>query len=83
MNWRIANSARDPRLSLEWVESGGPAVSAPTRRGFGTELIERIVNYELQADVQRDFPKEGVRCTIEFALTDQTGYLLTTKREQT
>ena len=52
---------------------------APTRRGFGSEMIERIVNYELAANVQREFRKEGVRCTIEFALTDKTGYVLKAK----
>jgi light-regulated signal transduction histidine kinase (bacteriophytochrome) len=40
---------RDPQgnLALEWRESGGPPVTAPTRRGFGSTIIERSVPHEL------------------------------------
>jgi two-component sensor histidine kinase len=69
-------------VSIEWIETGGPSVKPPTRRGFGSQLIERIVNYELQATVQRDFHAGGVRCKIEFPLTDKTGHLLTVKRDR-
>ena len=48
---------------------------APTRRGFGSGLIERAVAYELEAEVKRDFRPAGVRCRIEFALTARTGYV--------
>ncbi|WP_150293126.1 response regulator [Sphingobium estronivorans] len=37
LNWRV----EDKRLMLDWQEQGGPAVSPPSRRGFGTALIER------------------------------------------
>jgi light-regulated signal transduction histidine kinase (bacteriophytochrome) len=37
----------DGSLQIEWRESGGPAVIAPTRRGFGSTIIERSVPYEL------------------------------------
>lgn len=81
VSWSVANSRKNPRLSIEWIETGGPPVKPPTRRGFGSQLIERIVNYELQASVQRDFYAEGVRCKIEFPLTDKTGHVLAVKRE--
>ena len=82
VSWSVANSRKDPRLSIEWIETGGPPVKPPTRRGFGSQLIERIVNYELQANVQRDFHAEGVRCKIEFPLTDKTGHVLAVKRDR-
>ncbi len=46
----VAAWARDAggRLVLDWRESGGPPVRAPSRRGFGTTLIERSIPYELQ-----------------------------------
>lgn len=34
-------------LMLTWRETGGPAVTAPTRRGFGSTLIERSIPFEL------------------------------------
>lgn len=82
VSWSVANSRKYPRLSIDWIETGGPPVKPPTRRGFGSHLIERIVNYELQASVQRDFHAEGVRCKIEFPLTDKTGHVLAVKRER-
>ena len=81
VSWSVANSRKNPRLSIEWIETDGPPVKPPTRRGFGSQLIERIVNYELKASVQRDFHAEGVRCKIEFPLTDKTGHVPAVKRD--
>lgn len=52
------------RLSVSWQEHGGPPVNAPTRRGFGLELIEKIVSHELNAPVDLSFNAEGVACTL-------------------
>lgn len=82
VSWSVANSRKDPRLSIEWIETGGPPVKPPTRRGLGTQLIERIVHYDLGANVQRDFHAEGVRCKIDFPLTDKTGHVLAVKRNR-
>ncbi|MBL8268005.1 chemotaxis protein CheB [Steroidobacter sp.] len=81
VSWSVTNAAPNDRLSLQWIETGGPPVVPPTRRGFGSELIERIVRNDLEADVQRDFLKHGVRCAIAFALSDKTGYVITATDE--
>ncbi len=62
-------------LRIVWAESRGPAVQAPTRRGFGTALIERALSHELDAVVSREFLPAGLRCAIEMPLTNETGYL--------
>jgi two-component sensor histidine kinase len=50
---------------IEWAERGGPPVAQDARkRGFGTELIEKIVAHELRNPVDLKFEAEGVRCTI-------------------
>lgn len=54
----------DTLAKIEWVESGGPPVSKPQRRGFGTDLIEKIVAHELRHPVDLEFQPEGVRCTL-------------------
>ena len=50
---------------VEWAERGGPPVSqAARKRGFGTELIEKIVAHELRNPVDLKFEPEGVRCAL-------------------
>lgn len=49
---------------VEWQEVGGPPVASQRRRGFGTELIEKVVAHELRQPVTLDFAPEGVRCVL-------------------
>lgn len=54
-----------PELAeVNWRESGGPAVSVPTKRGFGRDLIEKIVAGELKSDVDLRFEPGGVECRL-------------------
>ena len=52
-------------LSLRWSESGGPPVTPPTRRGFGSRLIERSLARELAGRVELLYEPDGVVCIIE------------------
>lgn len=52
------------RVDMEWIESGGPPVAAPTRRGFGSDLIERMVSRDLKTQVTLEYLPDGVRCRI-------------------
>lgn len=61
VQWSQVN---DTLARIEWVESGGPPVSKPQRRGFGTDLIEKIVAHELRHPVELEFRPEGVRCIL-------------------
>jgi len=54
---------------MQWRETGGPAVAPPTRRGFGSRLIERGLAGELGGRVSLQFEPEGVRCVIEAPMT--------------
>ena len=47
----------------------------PSRRGFGTTLIERTLSHELDAMVNQEFLESGLRCTIEIPLTDKVGHV--------
>jgi len=47
-------------LLVDWKETGGPAVTAPTRKGFGTTIIERSVPYDLGGDAMIDYRADGV-----------------------
>lgn len=51
-------------LVLTWREEGGPPVKPPTRRGFGTTIIERSVPYDLGGEVETDYDETGFNATF-------------------
>jgi two-component sensor histidine kinase len=53
-----------------WVESGGPTVSVPKERGFGSGLIERALATELGGVATLAFQPEGLGCQIRATLTN-------------
>ena len=66
--WHLKEeSGFPPRLILEWRESGGPIVKPPTRRGFGTRLMERCIERDLEGEVDLAFHPHGVSCLITIA----------------
>jgi PAS domain S-box-containing protein len=56
--------ATNGRLVLRWTEVGGPPVSPPMRKGFGTHAMEAIMRGHLGGDVQLDWRAEGLVCEI-------------------
>jgi two-component sensor histidine kinase len=77
VHWTNVN---DTLAKVEWVESDGPAVAAPDRRGFGMELIEKIVAHELRHPVDLSFERDGVRCTLLVPIREPSEFELRTKR---
>lgn len=61
VNWKLVS---DALVRIEWLERGGPPVGPKRGRGFGTDLIERIVAHELKNPVKLEFEPEGVRCVL-------------------
>jgi PAS domain S-box-containing protein len=70
IDWRLLEDGQ--RLVLRWVESGGPLVTLPSRRGFGTRLLQRGLAHELRATVDLEFAPSGVTCEIDFRLAART-----------
>jgi light-regulated signal transduction histidine kinase (bacteriophytochrome)/CheY-like chemotaxis protein len=65
-------------LDLSWTESGGPEVRAPTRRGFGSTLIERALAMETEGEAVLRYLPSGVVCDValppaSIASTDTIG----------
>jgi PAS domain S-box-containing protein len=54
----------DGGLALRWTETGGPVVTPPTRRGFGTRIIDRMIRDQLKGVVRFDWHREGLVCEI-------------------
>jgi two-component system, chemotaxis family, CheB/CheR fusion protein len=61
--WTIAGD-RPSRLELTWTEEGGPKIEERPRHGFGTELIERGVRFELHGEAKLEVVSGGLRCWI-------------------
>ncbi|MFN3226448.1 MAG: HWE histidine kinase domain-containing protein [Hyphomicrobiales bacterium] len=58
IDWRLDSTGS---LVVEWSEKGGPPVKAPSRRGFGSTIIERSIPFELQGEASIDYSVTGVR----------------------
>jgi two-component sensor histidine kinase len=67
IDWSISGKT-NPQLSLAWVESGGPPVTAPTRRGFGTQLIERALAGDVGTVIKLDYRPGGLECRLKAPL---------------
>jgi PAS domain S-box-containing protein len=68
ISWRVEGSEGDRRLILDWREQGGPPVSPPARRGFGSRMIERALASELGGSAVLHFLPSGLLCTIDAPL---------------
>ena len=68
VSWDVASKDDCSTLKLAWVEKGGPPVTPPAKRGFGSRMIERGLSAELQGEVRLRFEPEGLMCTIDAPL---------------
>ena len=70
LDWEVIDETADPKLRMIWTEAGGPLVTAPVQRGFGSRLIERSARDQLGGEATVDFLPRGVVCTVTCALED-------------
>jgi PAS domain S-box-containing protein len=64
ITWRWVSEANPKAVEIVWLERGGPKVSPPDQRGFGSVVIERNLAKTLEADVHLAFESEGIECRI-------------------
>ncbi len=62
VEWKLVG---EDLASVHWREEGGPEVREPAKRGFGRDLIEKIVAHELKSQVDLQFNPEGVACELK------------------
>jgi PAS domain S-box-containing protein len=68
ITWNISRSETGERsLDFEWREQGGPPATEPSRRGFGTTLIQRSL---AEAAVDVRYEKSGFICTLSWPLRE-------------
>ena len=68
--WNLIKTDEGPQLSLTWTETGGPLTRKPTRKGFGSRLIERGLSRELGGSVTLDYRPAGLVCNFRFPLPE-------------
>ncbi|WP_137154492.1 HWE histidine kinase domain-containing protein [Rhizobium sp. FKL33] len=70
-SWTLEPRQGDaPLLHFNWIETGGPAISAPGQGGLGSRLIRSMIEYELEGRAIMDFANDGLRCLLSFPLAE-------------
>ena len=65
LDWSLKSA--DDCLRFSWAEAGGPAVAPPTRKGFGSKLIERALKTE-RGSAEMRFEPSGLVCVMDVPL---------------
>jgi two-component sensor histidine kinase len=70
LDWEVIEENGAQKLRMIWAEAGGPPVTAPVQRGFGSRLIERSARDQLGGEATVDFLPRGVVYTVLCSLED-------------
>ncbi|ASY62158.1 Chemotaxis protein methyltransferase CheR [Sinorhizobium sojae CCBAU 05684] len=73
VTWQLDSRDGGQWVHLKWTEAGGPPVTPPSRRGFGSSLIERSITHQLGGTATQSFSAEGLHCDIAFPWREITG----------
>ena len=65
ITWHVQDRLKEPWLTFKWAERGGRSVLPPTRRGFGTRLLERSISPEPGATARMDYAPDGLVWIME------------------
>ena len=66
--WERRSEADRDYVDIHWLETGGPAVSAPERTGFGSKLIESLLGRSDGSFAKTDYLASGVRVHMRIGL---------------
>ncbi len=65
--WTLGDVDGKSLFTLSWTESGGPPVSEPERRGFGSDVTGRLLKLRFDAEVETDFAVDGLSWQLRVA----------------
>ena len=65
--WSVAQDGPE-RLALEWAEQGGPACAPPSRQGFGSRMIAKLVGGRFRGSAETEYRPEGLRWRLSAPL---------------
>jgi two-component sensor histidine kinase len=72
IDWTVREEASASHVSLVWAEHDGPPVTEPTRRGFGSRMIEHAFARTMEPHVRLEFAPTGVICRIDIRLVEES-----------
>jgi CHASE1-domain containing sensor protein/two-component sensor histidine kinase len=64
LDWSIDQSGDGGMLALEWREHDGPPVQQPTRRGFGSNVLQFVIERSLGGKLATNFDPKGIVHTV-------------------
>jgi len=68
ISWAVSED-HPPRFKLHWKERGGPPVREPSRKSFGSRLIEQALPGQLQGEARLRFEPDGLSCEVNIPLS--------------
>jgi PAS domain S-box-containing protein len=71
VRWSVGRGERGVALDLHWIERGGPPPKRSRRIGFGSRLIEMVIERQLNGEVTRSFGREGLEARLIVPLTHE------------
>jgi two-component sensor histidine kinase len=71
LSWSIARTNQGLTLLLDWKESNGPAPRRSRRAGFGSRLINMVIERQLNGRVEQSFGAEGLDARLTVPLTHE------------
>jgi len=72
VHWSIEQEAEEARFKFEWQERDGPPVVVPTRKGFGSLLLEKLASQDFGAEPKITFAPGGLSYSIDASLPIMT-----------
>ncbi len=82
VSWGLRPSVDGECLELDWREHGGPPVTRPVQRGFGSSIIEASVEQQLGGLAIMDWASEGLHVTLKLPIRHISGVGTITAAEQ-
>jgi two-component sensor histidine kinase len=61
ISWRVEETEAGQRLRLEWAEHDGPPCVPPSRKGFGSKMMAKLVGGRLKGSAETEYCPDGLR----------------------
>lgn len=71
VDWSIDTDRDEKRLLMCWQERGGPRVHPPSRKGFGSMLLERVLTVQCRATIDVKYPPDGFEMDLQLPLVNE------------